>query len=94
MADFFLCTTDYLLGLEDERYTVVPQKLPPFNEQLRKLLAHFNYTGYKFCKEATNINNIRYYQWLNGKYQPSLESVINIAQFFDCTVDFVLGRSE
>ena len=93
IADFFKCSVDYVLGIEDQKYSTCFHPIPPFAQRLRFLLPHFGYTGYRFCKEAKNISAARYYDWLNGKHEPSLENIINIAEFFDCSVDFVIGRS-
>ena len=94
IVDYFNCPVDYILGLEDQRYACTPKAVPRFSERLRVVLAHFGYSGYKFCKEADKISPARYYEWLNGKYEPSLENIVNIAEFFDCSVDFVIGRCD
>ena len=38
MADFFACSTDYLLGLESDKYPRRFRACPPFHEQLPILL--------------------------------------------------------
>lgn len=93
-ADFCNCTTDYALGLENEKYAAAFKPVPPFSERLKYLLPHFGYTGYSFCKQASKISASCYYDWLGGRSEPSVESIVNIAEFLGCGTDFVIGRSE
>ena len=46
IANYFNCTTDYLLGLEDENYTTDFLPCPPFKERLDFLLNYFNRSSY------------------------------------------------
>ena len=46
-ADFFHCSTDYLLGLSDNLEEKVFKSRPPFGEQLTLLLDHFKISKYK-----------------------------------------------
>lgn len=91
LADYFNCSTDYLLGREYEQ-THEKYKTPaPFSERLQFLKKLYGYT-HKEIYSAEGISNSRYFEWLNGKRQPSVDSVIALADFFGCSVDFVLGR--
>lgn len=91
LADYFNCTTDFLLGRENENYAKSFKACPPFSQQFVKLLDHYGYNCLTFSNEA-NIHQSRVYDWKNGKKIPTIDSIIKIAEFFDCTVDFVLGR--
>ena len=91
LADFFACSTDYLLGrkdLPDER-TFLPR--PPFCERLGELLAHFQVTKYRLEQE-TGLTEETVNRWQKGTYEPSVESLIRLADHFGCSVDFILGR--
>ena len=90
LADYFNCSTDFLLGREDELHKLTFKKCPPFSEQLLFLKQTFN------CKpneiyDDTELAKTSYYNWLSGK-QPTLDNIIRLANLFDCRVDFVLGR--
>lgn len=91
LADHFRCSTDYLLGLTDRLEDIPFKKRPPFPEQLTFLLNHFKITKYRLEKQ-TGLSEKTVNRWHNGKTQPTIESLIRLANFFDCSVDFVLGR--
>lgn len=91
LADHFRCSTDYLLGLTDRLEDIPFKKRPPFPEQLTFLLNHFKITKYRLEKQ-TGLSEKTVNRWHNGKTQPTVESLIRLANFFDCSVDFILGR--
>lgn len=93
LADYFHCSTDFLIGLEEENYPQTFVKCPPFNERFPFLLQHFKITQYKLEKE-TGISHSAMVYWKNNKKQPTIESVVKIAKVFNCSVDFVLGRTK
>jgi len=93
IADYFQCTTDYLLGREQENYPAAFQPCPSFPEQLKNLKEYFECPWWTFYRK-TKISPSRFYEWRNGKHKPTLDSIILLAEGFDCTVDFILGRTK
>lgn len=93
IADYFNCSTDYLLGLDEEKKVGDFCVCPPFNEQLNFLKQHFNCSNSYFYTNS-GIPKTRYYDWQNGKRVPTVESVVKLAKHFDCSVDFIIGRSK
>lgn len=93
LADYFQCTTDFLLGRETENYHSKFKPCPPFSEQLKILKEHFNCPWWSFYKSA-HISSSRFYEWKNGKRTPTLDCIIMLAEGFGCTVDFIIGRTE
>ena len=91
IADYFNCSTDYLLGRESDNQHLKFKKCPPFAEQIEFLAKHFSSTFNAFYTKA-NIHESTFYEWKNGNSIPTLESILRIADKFDCRVDFVLGR--
>ncbi len=91
LADYFNCSTDFLLGLKDEDTSTAFKRCPPFDEQFKFLLKNFNYTCYKLAN-AAKIHQSSVYAWKNSKRIPTLDNVIKLAEIFGCRVDFVLGR--
>ena len=91
IADYFKCTTDFLLGREEESKVRKFKPCPPFSEQILFLKKHFKCSAYKIYHN-TKIAKTSYYEWVGGERQPKVENVINLADIFECSVDFVLGR--
>lgn len=91
IADYFKCSADFLLGRDyenpDKQY-ITPA---PFNERLLFLKNFFNFTNKQIYGKA-EITKSRYFDWLSGKRQPSVDNIIKLADLFDCSVDFVIGR--
>lgn len=91
IADYFNCSADFLLGREEENKSVKFKPCPPFPEQLLFLKSHFKCSAYQIYHN-TNIAKSSYYEWLSGESQPLLDNIIKLAELFDCSVDFILGR--
>jgi len=91
LADYFHCTTDYLLGIDNENYARDFKPCPPFGKRLTELCEHFHVSCYKL-QQATGISESVMRYWVRGKTTPSIENVVKIARAFKCSVDFVLGR--
>lgn len=93
IADYFNCTTDFLLGRENDNYSSTFYKCPPFSEQLKVLKNYFDCPWQRFYQKA-DISASCFYEWRKGTFPPSLDSVLKLADGFDCSVDFILGRSK
>ncbi len=93
LADYFNCTTDFLLGRENENYPTSFKTCPPFSEQLLVLKEHFKCPWWNFYRTA-HISSSRFYEWKNGKRTPTLDCIIFLADGFGCTVDFIIGRTK
>ena len=91
IADYFNCSTDFLLGREEQNTTLIFKQCPPFSEQIAIIAKHFCKSYYAFYREL-NIPESTLFEWKNGSSQPTLESILKIADHFDCRVDFILGR--
>lgn len=90
--EFFHCSADFLLGIKEypcEDIDYLP--VPPFSQRLRTVLKEMNCTQYSFIKQ-TKISWGVFYNWLSGKSNPSVDNLVKIASFFDCSVDYILGR--
>ena len=91
IAAYFNCTMDYLFGEEDIAKVKVFRKCPPFNTRFRFLMKHFKKTQVELNKTA-HISKSAIYYWLSGKRVPAMDSIIKLAKFFNCSIDFVIGR--
>jgi len=47
-----------------------------------------------FVADKLNVARTSYTAYENGTKQPTLETLINIADFFDVSIDYLLGRNE
>lgn len=88
---YFDCSADYLLGLTEihtEEKLYPPQ---PFNQNLRKILREKGVSQEKL-KRDLSISGSVLFKWLKGIAQPSMHSLIELARYFDCSVDYLIGR--
>ncbi len=93
IANYFSCTTDFLLGREPESSAKSFRPVPPFSQQLAFLLQYFHINKYRLCKDIPITHSV-IYNWQRGMYAPSLDYILKLADYFGCSVDFVLGREK
>lgn len=91
IADYFQCPTDYLLGLIEHWEIKSYKKRPNFSDRLSFLLQRAQITKYRLEKD-TGFTEKTVNRWHNGKTEPSAESLIRLAKYFECSVDFIIGR--
>lgn len=91
IAEYFKCSTDFLLGRTEENKEQTFKTCPPFNEQIEFLKDYFNCSSYKIY-HGTGISKSRYYDWKNGKRAPTVDNIVRLAELFDCSTDFIIGR--
>lgn len=48
----------------------------------------------KQLAEAINTSHQQIYNYENGVYEPSIETLILIAKFFNCSTDYLLGLTD
>ena len=91
IADYFNCSIDYLLGFAQHLIDDKLNYTPPFNIAFAQLLKERGLTRYQLNKH-TKIANARIDDWYHGKRVPTLDNVIKLAKYFDCTIDKLLCR--
>ena len=87
----FDCSADYLLGLDDLHTEETLYPLLPFHERLRNLLKSHGISQGKLQRELP-LSSSALYGWLSGKRQPALVSLVRLCEYFDCSVDYLIGR--
>ena len=87
----FNCSADYLLGLEEFHTSEPLHEVLPFGSQLRSLMKKQKITQQKIIEDLSLSSNA-VYKWLSGKSLPSPDSLIRIAEYLDCSVDYLIGR--
>lgn len=90
IASYFQCSVDFLLGLTEQSYSTKFVICPPFKDRLSFLLKHFDVKKSKLIMD-TGISVSIFYSWQGGYSIPNLESIIKLAKYFDCSVDYLLG---
>lgn len=91
LADYFECSGDYLLGLYYENKSTCFKQAPPFSERFKKILNDNKTTRYK-VRKSCNFARQSVDDWYFGKYMPTIENVMRLKKFFDCSIDELLGR--
>ena len=94
LADYFKCSLDYMVGRTEsdaEGKETVFKECPPFSERLKEVFSRYKTSESKICKKVL-ISRSRFYGWLFGGIEPSLPNLIKLADFFDCSIDFLVGR--
>lgn len=87
----FNCSAEALLGREDFPKEEVLHPVPPFQERLRALLKEKNYSQAYVIKNLP-VSSSLMYKWISGKSKPYINMLIKLSQFFDCSVDYLIGR--
>lgn len=91
----FQCSADYVLGLT-ENYSEDAKYLPPvtdFGTRFSQLLKSTGTSQYSLTKRHGISGNL-IYKWLHNQNFPAPENLIKLSKAFNCSVDFILGRSD
>lgn len=93
-VEFFNCSADYLIGLSDyPKRELLYKPIQPFNIRLRKILA-LKGKSQKALHETKHISWNTIHGWLTATSLPSIENLKKLADFLECSVDFILGRTD
>lgn len=92
IADYFGCTMDFLAGRSEHEMAFIPQTPPPFPQALRKVMAERGYTRYRLHRD-TKFKDSYMYKWDHGS-APDLFSLVGLAELFDVTIDYLVGREK
>ena len=90
ISKFFNCSLDYLFGLADEeRHKNNPYNQNPFFENLSKLIKD---NGLAISKALSDLkmSETNYYRWRSGKF-PKTSNLIDIAKYFNVSLDYLIG---
>ena len=63
-----------------------------FSDILVKLIEERKVTAYQIAK-ATGLSNTALSRYKSGKQAPAIDKLIAIADFFDVSTDYLLGRT-
>ena len=91
MLYIFNCSADYFLGLTELHTDEQLHTVPPFKDRLRALLKERKVSQAQLIKDLP-VSSAVPYKWLSGLNEPSVESLLRLAEYFECTVDYLIGR--
>lgn len=93
MAEYFYCSVDFLLGLTNDESFSKSKKSSDFLTQFIKRRNLLNLTDYQIAKQI-DIEQSTISKWLIRKQIPETNTLINLSAVLECSVDFLLGRSD
>lgn len=64
-----------------------------FSEILRKLMSEKDISNYRVAKDI-NVSNTTIANWLNGVSRPNNEKLQKLADYFDVSVDYLIGKTD
>lgn len=93
IADYFDISVEYLLAITDDEYFDKSKNPVHFIERLNELVESNKITYYKL---ATTLNYGRSYfsELKKHRHIPTLDNLSSIADYFDVSLDYLLGRTD
>lgn len=93
LADFFNIPIKYLLGKSDNDYFFPAKNKSDFNSRFSELCKEKQITYYK-VSQACHFDKSYISRWINKNYLPSLEMLELLSDYFNVSIDYLLGRSD
>ena len=93
LVEYFNCSADYLLGRIDIPQSYSFDTVKPIGKILRKCLKD-NTKKETDWQNDLNISSSLTYKWLHDKSIPTIINYIKLADYFDCSIDYLLGREQ
>ena len=92
LANSLHCTLDYLFGFDEEYdYCQIYVLTSDCSERLRQAINASGKTRYKISKE-TKVSQQQLHNWYRNKQIPSLVTLVNFADYFNCSLDYLVGK--
>lgn len=92
VADYFNCSVDYLFGLTDKPSICISKMPVTFIARFKMLISDHKLTAYRIAKDC-NIGESAISKWQKGVY-PKTKTLIILAKYFSCSVDYLIGRED
>ena len=90
VAEYFKCSLDFLCGRVAEDKGFNKEAKPNFAAKIKTVIAESKIPIERVSKE-TEIDRSNIYDWLNGVSMPTTTSLIRLAEYFKCTIDYLVG---
>ena len=72
---------------------IVNKMMQIFCERLKELRGLYRYTQRQMA-EKIGVSQPSYIRYENGTSEPTLENLVKIANIFDVSADYLIGRSD
>lgn len=93
LSSYFNCSVDFILGLTDEEFYKIEEENTTFAERYKECRDKANLTDYKVAKKC-GFQQSTISQWLLNGRMPETENLVLLSKLFDCSVEFLLGRTD
>ena len=93
IADSFEVSLPYLLGETDKRDFYPTEETNLFHERLQKLVEEKG-TNYSRIASVMPFSKNFFYEWQRTKTLPSFDYLKALAEYFEVSVDYLLGRTD
>ncbi len=93
IADYFNVAIKYLLGTSDDEYFNKTKVKSDFKTRFDILCKEKNVTHYKVSKDL-HFDQSYITRWFSKNYLPSLELLDLISDYFEVSIDYLLGRTD
>ena len=93
IADYFDIPINYLLGRSDDIYFNKGKTPSDFNIRFVFLCKEKEVTYYK-VSQMCHFDKSYISRWLNKKYLPSLDLLDILCDYFEVSIDYLLGRTD
>ena len=92
IADYFNVSIGYLLGQSNQEYFLKSEECSDFKNRFKLLCKDRNLTYYKVSIDC-HFDKSYISRWLNKNYLPSLELLEILSEYFNVSIDYLLGRA-
>lgn len=94
IADYFNVSVEFLIGNTDNDYFKRAQVPKTFNERLEELRVAKGINSVYALSQSIHIHRNNIAQWIKLDCIPLIDDVVIIADFFDVSIDYLLGRTD
>ena len=93
IADYFNVSVEYLLAKTNDEHFYKAEKPSNFQERIESLRKSKDISYYELTKKL-HIGKSYFSKWKIHGYLPSFELLVLIADYFDVSIDYLLGRTD
>lgn len=94
IADYFEISIEFLLGNTNNETFSKSIKVVSFRTRLEELRIKKGITTIYELSQITHIHRNNIAQWLKKDYIPTIDDLIILANLFDVSIDYLLGRTD